>query len=100
MAKGKKKKKEQKFSKIVFVAAAAFLLVLCVLLVKKCVDVKGKEDIRDSLSVTLSQKESENQSIKDTINSDDIDEILEQNAREDGYADPNDHIYVNATPGS
>ena len=100
MAKKKAKKKPDDFTVIVLVAVLAIFIAFTVGFVKVHSDKKQKEAQYSELSSILESQTNENSELKETIKNGIEDELAEDYAQQDGYVKPNQHVYVDITPGS
>lgn len=101
MAKTMKKKKQVKpVSIIVLVLCSCIVLYFGISITKEFIEYRqNKAELTEATGV-LDGQVSENEALEKALENDDKDELAEQYARENGYAMPDEHVYVDVTPGA
>ncbi|MBQ8182883.1 MAG: septum formation initiator family protein [Clostridia bacterium] len=101
MAKTTKKKKQVKpVSIIVLVLCSCIVLCIGIPIIKEIIEFKqNKAEYTDAVSVRDSQV-SENEALQKAVDEGDEAAIAEKYAREQGYVKPDEHVYVDITPGT
>lgn len=99
MAKSKKKAKKQPISIILLVLAILFVSYLVISIVSEQFKINRKKDEYNELTSQLQQQLEENSELAEAVSNNDEAALAEQYARQNGYAYPDEHVYVDATPG-
>lgn len=100
MAKKKSKKKLHKFSILLLIAVVALLAVFTVQFIKISAEKEQKEAQLSELSSVYESQTEANSNLKETIKNGVEDDLAKEYAQQEGYINPNQHVYIDATPGS
>ncbi len=102
MAKNKNGKTEKKNprSLILTVIAVIFVLFLVVSIAKKSTGYNRQKEVLSQKEEELRIKEEQNSVLESQVENTDEDAVIEQRAREQGYAYPDERLYYDATPGA
>lgn len=99
MAKKKTKKKPNNSSFIVFFAVLAIFIAFAVGFVKINAERKQKQEQYNELSSIYESQTEANSNLKETIKNGVEDELAEEYAHKEGYVNPDEHVYIDITPG-
>lgn len=99
MANTKAKKKKINAVSIITVVLCACVVVLLVSLIVPEIaeNVAGNKE-KAQLESQLAEQNAENEAIEDQIENGDIDELVEEQARENGYIMPDEQVIIDITP--
>lgn len=102
MSNRKKTKKTNKknLSIILVLVCIAFVSYFIISFVSKQLEINRKQAELDAIVSEYSVKNKENEELSSAIENGDSMEQAEQYARQNGYAYPDEHVYIDATPGS
>ncbi len=102
MAKSKKgkTKKKNEVSIILTVVAVLFVVFLVAAIVKKTTGYSRQKEVLSQKQEELSIKEEKNSELASQVENTDEDAVIEQRAREQGYAYPDERLYYDITPGA
>ena len=94
----KKKKKINSFSIIKIVLCSCLVLLIVGAITKEASEYSAKKKEKAQLESQLSDQNAENQAKEDQIENGDIDELIEEQARENGYIMPDEQVIIDITP--